>query len=137
YLYVVYLVYCWFIYYFFCQAEDGIRDFHVTGVQTCALPISCEAREVRGGQLLTFDITDKTDSITVKAFVRGEADAKPPVKKGQWVKVRGRAEIDRFTQELVIDPSAVAEAPPRRRTADHPEKREALHLHTKMSSLHG
>src|SRR5690606_41202731 len=23
------------------QAEDGIRDFHVTGVQTCALPILC------------------------------------------------------------------------------------------------
>src|SRR5690606_41199853 len=31
----VYVVYC-----FFFQAEDGIRDFHVTGVQTCALPIS-------------------------------------------------------------------------------------------------
>src|SRR5690606_39400326 len=28
----------WF--FFFFQAEDGIRDFHVTGVQTCALPIS-------------------------------------------------------------------------------------------------
>src|SRR5690606_40578437 len=27
-------------YFFFFQAEDGIRDFHVTGVQTCALPIS-------------------------------------------------------------------------------------------------
>src|SRR5690625_7657723 len=26
---------------FFFQAEDGIRDGHVTGVQTCALPISC------------------------------------------------------------------------------------------------
>src|SRR5690606_39578201 len=26
----------------FFQAEDGIRDFHVTGVQTCALPISRE-----------------------------------------------------------------------------------------------
>src|SRR6266511_3886385 len=26
----------------FFQAEDGIRDFHVTGVQTCALPISAE-----------------------------------------------------------------------------------------------
>src|SRR5690606_40637495 len=23
----------------FFQAEDGLRDFHVTGVQTCALPI--------------------------------------------------------------------------------------------------
>src|SRR6266511_5604387 len=28
---------------FFFQAEDGIRDFHVTGVQTCALPI-CQGR---------------------------------------------------------------------------------------------
>src|SRR5690606_39789650 len=26
--------------FFFFQREDGIRDFHVTGVQTCALPIS-------------------------------------------------------------------------------------------------
>ena len=25
--------------YFFFQAEDGIRDYKVTGVQTCALPI--------------------------------------------------------------------------------------------------
>src|SRR5207253_6520012 len=29
---------CFF--FFFFQAEDGIRDGHVTGVQTCALPIS-------------------------------------------------------------------------------------------------
>src|SRR5690606_40945618 len=28
---------------FFFQAEDGIRDFHVTGVQTCALPIYAAA----------------------------------------------------------------------------------------------
>src|SRR5690606_39667847 len=30
-------------FFFFFQAEDGIRDFHVTGVQTCALPISRRA----------------------------------------------------------------------------------------------
>src|SRR5207302_7239023 len=29
--------------FFFFQAEDGIRVFHVTGVQTCALPISITA----------------------------------------------------------------------------------------------
>src|SRR5439155_13871108 len=28
-----------FLFFFFFQAEDGIRDGHVTGVQTCALPI--------------------------------------------------------------------------------------------------
>src|SRR5438874_6553441 len=27
--------------FFFFQAEDGIRDLYVTGVQTCTLPISC------------------------------------------------------------------------------------------------
>src|SRR6266404_7100574 len=43
-------VYCFF---FFFQAEDGIRDKLVTGVQTCALPISeaittdCHSRSKR------------------------------------------------------------------------------------------
>src|SRR5690606_40209751 len=34
-------------FYFFFQAEDGIRDFHVTGVQTCALPISLDQGKLR------------------------------------------------------------------------------------------
>src|SRR2546429_75620 len=34
-------------YFFFFQAEDGIRDVAVTGVQTCALPILCSKRVVR------------------------------------------------------------------------------------------
>src|SRR5438874_7311767 len=34
------LVYTFFSIFFFFQAEDGIRDLYVTGVQTCALPIS-------------------------------------------------------------------------------------------------
>src|SRR6266496_5582865 len=33
--------------FFFFQAEDGIRDLYVTGVQTCALPISEGGREER------------------------------------------------------------------------------------------
>src|SRR3989454_11099010 len=38
--------------FFFFQAEDGIRDYKVTGVQTCALPISLPERSVF---LLSFD----------------------------------------------------------------------------------
>src|SRR2546422_4306491 len=34
----------YFFFFFFFQAEDGIRDVAVTGVQTCALPISCGAQ---------------------------------------------------------------------------------------------
>src|SRR5690606_40130323 len=40
-------------------AEDGIRDFHVTGVQTCALPIYSDASTVTWvvtGPLLAFAV---------------------------------------------------------------------------------
>src|SRR5690606_40173984 len=36
------------VFFFFFQAEDGIRDFHVTGVQTCALPILLPVRQYFG-----------------------------------------------------------------------------------------
>src|SRR5258706_12089607 len=38
-----------FLFFFFFQAEDGIRDWSVTGVQTCALPISGGAEPGRSG----------------------------------------------------------------------------------------
>src|SRR5437867_12453044 len=40
----VFFIYLYFVFFFF-QAEDGIRDRTVTGVQTCALPIFAYAAE--------------------------------------------------------------------------------------------
>src|SRR5256885_9274705 len=40
--------------FFLFQAEDGIRDYKVTGVQTCALPISCKALSPRLSIAFTF-----------------------------------------------------------------------------------
>src|SRR3712207_767269 len=39
-MYINFISCCSFFFVFFFQAEDGIRDIGVTGVQTCALPIS-------------------------------------------------------------------------------------------------
>src|SRR2546428_1454331 len=39
---------CLVIYFFFFQAEDGIRDLIVTGVQTCALPIFQRSPRIEG-----------------------------------------------------------------------------------------
>src|SRR5207302_6773438 len=39
--------------FFFFQAEDGIRVFHVTGVQTCALPISSPPASTRRPPLVS------------------------------------------------------------------------------------
>src|SRR5258708_11616810 len=46
----------WFApsYSLFFQAEDGIRDDLVTGVQTCALPISCAQRLGRAAVIARF-----------------------------------------------------------------------------------
>src|SRR5437879_12818410 len=45
---------------FFFQAEDGIRDTSVTGVQTCALPISSGCRKCRR----TTDLLHKVEAAT-------------------------------------------------------------------------
>src|SRR5690348_17505917 len=47
-LFLFFFVFCFFFFFFF-QAEDGIRDGRVTGVQTCALPISRLPRRRHGG----------------------------------------------------------------------------------------
>src|SRR5437763_4357746 len=50
-------------FFFFFQAEDGIRDTSVTGVQTCALPISQKS----GGYIRLGDVAG-----TITADVRGD-----------------------------------------------------------------
>src|SRR2546430_3135859 len=40
------------LFFFFFQAEDGIRDLTVTGVQTCALPISLVLGKLDGAYIL-------------------------------------------------------------------------------------
>src|SRR5947207_8973236 len=46
------------VFFFFFQAEDGIRDHCVTGVQTCALPISLHAQHHHDGE----DRTPRSES---------------------------------------------------------------------------
>src|SRR5699024_3327811 len=70
--------------FFFFQAEDGIRDRNVTGVQTCALPIYCvELRQHVGGR---------------KARLRVVADA-----LARWLRTDqdARAELHTFLAHLL------------------------------------
>src|SRR5690606_39806765 len=57
---------------FFFQAEDGIRDFHVTGVQTCALPICCvPVNDCSPGMMkdrLWHGFIDQTGAVMGKGF---------------------------------------------------------------------
>ncbi|MCR6544710.1 PolC-type DNA polymerase III [Dehalobacterium formicoaceticum] len=100
--------------------------------------ISLATRELRSGRtLIIFDLTDDTDSISVKLFT----DEKTPdkvftaLKKGAWVKVRGPVQTDKYSQELTLMAYDISTGQAVEREDHAPEKRVELHLHTKMSSL--
>src|SRR5690606_41201427 len=50
------------VFHFFFQAEDGIRDFHVTGVQTCALPILVKLLAFIAARIVGFLVEDSVNS---------------------------------------------------------------------------
>ena len=102
-----------------------------------------EAREIRNEKtILIFPVTDFTDSITVKMFLRNEQvpEIKEHVKKGAFLKIKGVTSIDRFDGELTIGSiSGIKKISDFRssRVDTSPQKRVELHCHTKMSDMDG
>src|SRR3989441_4919360 len=80
---------CWFdllyTFFFFFQAEDGIRDKLVTEVQTCALPISRDQGERRGLRLPPLGVEEVRDRL-----LEAELRDHPPGRPGE-LRVPGRA----------------------------------------------
>src|SRR5215467_7095541 len=54
-------------FFFFFQAEDGIRDYKVTGVQTCALPI-CAGTAIYWNDMAHSEVQLKVDRTGVTAY---------------------------------------------------------------------
>ena len=105
--------------------------------------LQTETRELKSGRKLTiFDITDFTDSITIKLFLREdqEEDAANAIKKGAFIRLKGITTIDKFDGELTIG-SIVGikkcEDFTSKREDNAPVKRVELHCHTKMSDMDG
>lgn len=101
--------------------------------------MSVEARELKSGRTLyTIDVTDKTDSISVKVFGdEKNAGALASIKPGQWLVIQGALQYDRYTQELTLMATDINKTAPVVREDRAAEKRVELHLHTKMSALDG
>src|SRR5690606_39725103 len=64
--------------FFFFQAEDGIRDFHVTGVQTCALPIWMPIIRFREGSTSKMHVASDQDNRFILPGFTGAASAATP-----------------------------------------------------------
>lgn len=105
--------------------------------------IKCDTREIRNEKtIVMFAVTDFTDSIMVKMFVKNEQlpDILDTVKKGAFLKIKGVTNIDKYDGELTIASiTGVKKIPDFRvfRKDTSPEKRVELHCHTKMSDMDG
>ena len=105
--------------------------------------MNADKRELRSGKVIfMFDITDFTDSISVKMFMMPEQleEVEKDLKPGTFVRVKGVTTIDRFSGELTIGSvSGIMKSSDFRvkRTDMALEKRVELHCHTKMSELDG
>ncbi|MCR5788506.1 MAG: PolC-type DNA polymerase III [Lachnospiraceae bacterium] len=107
--------------------------------------IRLEKRETKTGRLLViFDITDQTDTVTVKFFPREEQQERlfASLKEGATVIVNGDSDIDRFDGEYGIGRvtgimKAASEENTPKRSDEAPVKRVELHCHTKMSDMDG
>ncbi|MDE6202717.1 MAG: PHP domain-containing protein, partial [Lachnospiraceae bacterium] len=105
--------------------------------------ISFDSREIKNERtILMFDVTDFTDTMTIKMFVHNEqvAEIKEGIKPGAFVKIKGITTIDRFDNELTIGSlTGVKKIPDftTSRSDNSARKRVELHCHTKMSDMDG
>ena len=93
-------------------------------------------------KIITLKITDFSDSIYCKVFVRDDEEYKrlcKELKSGNWYKIRGYTKNDQFAKELVLNARDIIKIEKTEETIKDiaEEKRVELHCHTKMSQMDG
>ena len=100
-----------------------------------------DIRETRNGKIImSLDVTDNTSTITCKMFLDKKKYelVDPRTKKGAFIQVQGRAQIDAFSNELTIMVNNIIEGNPtltEELIDDADFKRVELHMHTQMSAM--
>ncbi len=120
------------------EIQGEMEEVVVSGMLTRVDPRAIKNEKT----ILIFDITDFTDTITVKMFFKNEQfeEVKDKVKEGGFVKLKGITQLDRFDGELTIGSIYGIKKSTDTRTPrmDYSvRKRVELHCHTKMSDMDG
>jgi DNA polymerase-3 subunit alpha (Gram-positive type) len=107
-------------------------------VAICGDIICVEFKKIRGERYLcVFDVTDYFSTVTVKFFVKKDKVDyyRENIVESIRVKVKGDAQYDKFSRELVILASDIVKTQKSIKSDLAEEKRVELHLHTQMSSM--
>ena len=104
--------------------------------------IAIETRDIRNEKTIMFiDVTDNTDTIRVKMFIKTEDVAEYTARlEGKFIKLKGLPQMDTFDHEITISSiNGIMESTDFtvKRMDTAPQKRVELHCHTKMSDMDG
>ena len=124
----------------FIKIEEIVEEMGEVTIRGKVLDVI--TRELRNGEktIVSFPVTDLTDTIMVKIFVPNEnlPDLLEKLKKGSFVTVKGMSLVDKFDKEVAIS-SVVgirkSEDFTSKRVDNAPVKRVELHCHTKASEM--
>ncbi|WP_242941975.1 PolC-type DNA polymerase III [Desulfonispora thiosulfatigenes] len=124
------------------QLERNIQEVteEEPNIVIAGRPFAIEVKELKTGRaILSFSVTDLSDSLTCKVIQDGKliAEIQEKLANSKKVKVKGTAQIDRYSQELVIMARDINTLKLDEREDLASEKRIELHLHTKFSSMDG
>lgn len=120
------------------EIQDEIGEVVVRGQI-----LKIEGREIRNEKtIVTFAITDFTDTITGKIFMKNEQvpEVKLVLKAGAFVKLKGMALMDKYDREITIGSIVGIKTIPNfieTRKDESEVKRVELHAHTFMSDMDG
>ncbi len=105
--------------------------------------LNMDKREIKNERtILIFDVTDFSDTMTIKMFLHNDqaAELTGDVKPGVFVKIKGMTVMDKFDHELTIGSLTGIKKIPDFTTSrmdTSVRKRVELHCHTKMSDMDG
>ena len=90
-----------------------------------------------GAAVLSFDITDRTNSIRVSRFLRSDDDKSiiDAVQEKDHLIIQGEITYSKYDDDMILDPRNIMKGKRFIRPDNAPEKRVELHLHTRFSAL--
>jgi len=100
--------------------------------------VSVTSRSTRkGGAVLAFDLTDRTNSISISRFLRSDDDRSiiDKIGVGDHLTVQGEIIWSKFDNDMVLDPRNIMKSKRHIRPDNAEVKRVELHLHTRFSAL--
>ena len=100
--------------------------------------VAVTSRSVKkGGAVLCFDITDRTNSVRVSRFLRSDDDQSiiNKISEGDHLVIQGEIIYSKYDEDMVLDPRNIMKGKRSIRPDNAPEKRVELHLHTRFSAL--